>query len=399
MNKPVGYIDVDRLQAETTLEAAAAKCGVPLDVKGTGPEVRMDCTFGCPGDHIGRNEIAINTENAQKIFQCHAYQCGTRGNLLTLMHGFLTHSKPSGGKLKGDEFQRVKKVLAGKGESTVNQTTIKMESTPDTKAAPPLQINRPLIDSPEDRVRELHNIDEKLIRDVSKMNPSAAAYIRRHPCLTNDSMTKWRCGYLPNDGGGDKRGWSLRGQILYPILSEAGQVLSWVGRDTQYEQKELDWKKLSDAERKTLAPPAKHRFPKGFHRGLELFGQQASRLKEPGTREFIQQHGLILVEGFNDVINLDSLGIPALAIMSNNMTEAQGEKILRFTKQLGIKRINLLFDCDASGTEGAKGVLWFFAERQLDVRLTWSLATHDSKFQGWQPESLSELDLSTLIKS
>jgi len=22
-------------------------------------------------------------------------------------------------------------------------------------------------------------------------------------------------GYLPNDGGGDKRGWSLRGQIVY----------------------------------------------------------------------------------------------------------------------------------------------------------------------------------------
>jgi len=113
MNKPVGYLDVDRLQAETTLEGAAAKCGVSLDVKGTGAEVRIDCQFGCGGDHCGRKEIAINTENPQKIFQCHAYECGFHGNLLTLMHGFLTTSKPSGGKLKGDEFQRVKKVLAG----------------------------------------------------------------------------------------------------------------------------------------------------------------------------------------------------------------------------------------------------------------------------------------------
>ena len=54
MNRPVGYIDVDRLQAETTLEAAAAKCGVSLDVKGTGAEVRIDCQFGCSGDHGGR---------------------------------------------------------------------------------------------------------------------------------------------------------------------------------------------------------------------------------------------------------------------------------------------------------------------------------------------------------
>ncbi len=29
------------------------------------------------------------------------------------------------------------------------------------------------------------------------------------------------------------------------------------------------------------------------------------RLQEPGDREFITQHGVIIVEGFNDVINLD----------------------------------------------------------------------------------------------
>ena len=228
------------------------------------------------------------------------------------------------------------------------------------------------------------------------MNPAAAAYIRRHPCLSSESITKWRCGYLPNDGGGDKRGWSLRGSILYPVLSEHGHVLAWVGRDTQYEQKERDYQQLSPAERSSKDPPAKHRFPKGFHRGLELFGQQASRLKEPGYREFIQQHGLTLVEGFNDVIGLDNLGVPALGIMSNRMTEPQGEKIARFAKQLGINRVNLMFDCEASGVEGAKDALCFFAEHQIDVRLVWSPTMHDSKFKGWQPESLSEADLGIL---
>ena len=255
----------------------------------------------------------------------------------------------------------------------------------------------PLIDSPEERVRELQNIDEKLIRDVATMNPAAAAYIRRHPCLSSESMTKWRCGYLPNDGGGDKRGWSLRGSILYPVLSEHGHVLAWVGRDTQYEQKERDYQQLAPAERSSKDPPAKHRFPKGFHRGLELFGQQASRLKEPGYREFIQQHGLILVEGFNDVINLDTLGIPALAIMSNRMTEAQGEKVIRFAKQLGINRVNLMFDCDDPGTDGAKDALWFFAECQVDVRLVWSPNMHERKYSGPQPESLARTEFDSLL--
>ena len=87
------------------------------------------------------------------------------------------------------------------------------------------------------------------------MNPAAAAYIRRHPCLPSESMTKWRCGYLPNDGGGDKRGWSLRGSILYPVLSEHGHVLAWVGRDVQYKQKERDYQQLSLAERSSKDPP------------------------------------------------------------------------------------------------------------------------------------------------
>ena len=104
-------MNVDQLQSETSLEKAATMCGASIDTHGSGNELRLDCPFSCAGDHHGRREIAVNTENPQKVFLCHAYQCGFRGNLLTLMHGWLTNSKPSGDKLKGDEFHRVKKIL------------------------------------------------------------------------------------------------------------------------------------------------------------------------------------------------------------------------------------------------------------------------------------------------
>ena len=209
------YADVDSLQAATTLDAAAAKCGVSLDVKGSGPEVRIDCPFGCAGDHCGRREVAINTENAQKVFQCHAYECGFRGNLLTLMHGWLTGSKPVGGKLKGDEFQRVKKVIAADVSATSH--------LPAAAATPPPIVperNLALASNDDERIRELATIDEKFVREVFQMNQAAAAYVRRHPCLSSESMQKWRVGYLPQDGGGDKRGWSLRGNLIYPVVSE-----------------------------------------------------------------------------------------------------------------------------------------------------------------------------------
>ncbi len=394
MKERSAYADVDALQAATTLDTAAAKCGASLDVKGSGPEVRIDCPFGCAGDHCGRREVAINTENPQKVFQCHAYECGFRGNLLTLMHGWLTAAKPAGGKLKGDEFQRVKKVLVADSAAATHSP-----ATPTTPpSAPPPERNVALASNDDERIRELATIDEKFVRDVSQMNPSAAAYVRRHPCLTSESMQKWKVGYLPQDGGGDKRGWSLRGNLIYPVLSEGGEVLSWVGRDVHYEEKEREFARLSPAERAAKEPPGKHRFPKGFHRGLELFGQQASRLAEPGYREFIAQHGLVIVEGFNDVIGLDNAGLPALGIMSNRMTEAQGQKITRWAKQLASGRVTLLFDCQSSGSEGAKEALWFFAQQQLDVRLAWSPTMHGGGFADMQPELLTRASLESLLK-
>lgn len=397
MNRPGGYIDVDQLQALTSLEEAATKCGITLDARGSGAEVRIDCPFGCHGDHAGRRELAVNIDNPQKIFMCHGYDCGTRGNLLTLMHGWLTGQKPSGGKLKGNEFQRIKRLLAGTEAPATSRPDSQEMKVDREKSAPPLPVNTPLVDSSEERVRELHNLDEKLVRDVATMNPAAASYVRRHPCLSSESMGKWRSGYLPHDGGGDKRGWSLRGHILYPVLSEQGQVLAWVGRDVQHDQKEREFRQLSPVERAGKEPPAKHRFPKGFHRGQELFGQHAARLLEPGYRTLISEHGLTIVEGFNDVIGLDALGVPALGLMSNRMTDAQGEKIIRFAKQLGINRVNLMFDCEASGVDGSKEALWFFSERQLDVRLIWSPAMHGGAYLGRQPENLTRPEWDSLL--
>lgn len=394
MNTP-GYIDVDKLQAETSLEEAAAKCGIMLDAKGSGAEVRIDCPFGCPGDHSARKEVAINTENPQKVFMCHAYDCRFRGNLLTLMHGWATGRRPAGDKLKGPEFQRVKQILASQATPPATPKSTAPQKPESTKEVPTRNI--PLIDSPEAKVRELHNIDEKFLVDPSAMNPAAASYVRRHPCLSPESQKKWRCGYLPNDGGGDKRGFSLRGSLVYPVCSEEGQVLAWVSRDVQFEQKDREFAALTPAERTGKDPPMKHRFPKGFQRGLELFGQQATRLREPGYREFIAEHGLIVCEGFNDVIGLDNLGVPSVGIMSNRITEAQIDKIMAWAKQLSGGKVVILFDCESTGDEGAKECLWQFAERGLPARLGWSQKMHNGEFKGRQPESLQRDEVERLL--
>ena len=86
-------------------------------------------------------------------------------------------------------------------------------------------------------------------------------------------------------------------------------------------------------------------------------------------REFIERHGIIVVEGFNEVIGLDNIGVPAVPIMSNRITTEQVAKVERWAKSLAE---TLLFDADQPGVDGAKGALWLLAQRGLDVRFGWS---------------------------
>ena len=381
------YSSVDDLQAQTSLTEAAAKCGVTLEIHGSGQQVRLDCPFGCPGDHAGKRELSVNTGNPQKIFCCHAYNCQFRGNLLTLMHGWLTGTRPTGDRLKGEEFKRVRSVLTGESTPPPSGTASKPTPQPENLSERPRNIQ--LARSDNEKARGLETLDEKFIVDVAHMPPAAAGYVRRHPCLSLALMQKWRVGVLRQDNDSDKRGWALRGQLLYPVRSEVGQVLAWVARDPQFEAKEQAFNALPPEQRTKEKKPAKHRFPVDFHRGLELFGQHACRLDEPGFRETIARCGIIVVEGFNDVLGLDSIGVPAVAIMSNKITNDQVVKIERFAKTLAGGKVTLLFDADDAGDPGAKEALWHLAERGLDVRLGWSRAMHAGKFNGRQPEKLT----------
>ena len=56
-----------------------------------------------------------------------------------------------------------------------------------------------------------------------------------------------------------------------------------------------------------------------------------------------------------------------------------------------------MFDRDEAGTEGAKEALWFFAERQLDVRLACSPTMFEGTYHGKQLDSLCQSDAEALL--
>lgn len=103
----------------------------------------------------------------------------------------------------------------------------------------------------------------------------------------------------------------------------------------------------------------------------------------------IHHCGIIVRDGFNDVLTLDHLCIPAVALLSNKVTIEQVAKIEHMAKQLANGRLSLLFDADGPGDEGAKEAQWQLTECQLEVRLSWTGTTHGSTIQNRQPEHVA----------
>ena len=97
---------------------------------------------------------------------------------------------------------------------------------------------------------------------------------------------------------------------------------------------------------------------------------------------------VIVVEGFNDVIHLDNLGIPSDAICSNRMTEQQADKLTRWARQLSGGKVVLMFDGDACGvadraigvTEGGPCLINRFLDQDGDGSIMDDLANIGMKF-------------------
>ncbi len=161
-------------------------------------------------------------------------------------------------------------------------------------------------------------------------------------------------------------------------------------RSLNYEAQFKKWQRSGDSSKE----PRKFKFVKGFHRGQELYG--IPQFHELATLEQIQQTGIILVEGPNDVINLHTLGIPALAVYSNTITETQADKLTTLTNEIPGGHVSVMFDLDQEGENGAKQTLLELA-KQCCVRLGWITEFAEGKFKGRQPESVTSEDWDTTI--
>lgn len=380
-----GYIQgVDQLIEETSLEAVLTHFEHPLPTV-PGHEFRMPCVFseGCTGSTYGT--LTINRNDPAKVIYCHA--CGIRGNLLTLLFGLQHRRPPTGGKLRGNEFRESVETLQKIQRLFESPTPKEMSSPAPASPQPsanassaPDPVNIPLKD--QEKTAGLVNLWEEFVTDPAEMPPEAAAYFRKRPWLTPEVCRQWKMGYLPRDGRS-----LFRGQIVYAHQNVAGDILTYSGRDPQFDRKWEAW--IRDGKPESQKPQP-HRFVKGYFRGQEVFGQSTERLRDRRLKESLGASGLVVVEGMNDVMRLDALGVTAVGLCSNKATDAQIEKLVQFARQAALGRVVLMPDNDDEGIAGFKELLWELSERGLDVRLAWSRKSHGGRFDGKQPEDLTE---------
>lgn len=151
----------------------------------------------------------------------------------------------------------------------------------------------------------------------------------------------------------------------------------------QYEKQHSEWK-AGDRKKKE---PTKFRFPKGFHRGLEIYGQHDWNIED------VQQHirdnigALLLVEGTNDRIALSSIGVDAFAICSNVITREQARRASAKAREIGVP-VGVMYDNDVEGDSGARTSIPLLAEFGT-VQSVWSPTMFDGSFKSRQPESLT----------
>lgn len=384
--KSAGFVNVDELMPKLSVEQAAAFYGVLLpELNRIGNETRTRCFLACGKTvETGDRALAIQEDHPAKQWKCHQYGCGKSGNLVSLCD-LLKPGTSGNGRPRGQRFKEIAADLRRMVSGIVDAPRPAEAKVAVAAPVPKPLVNVPLIRSENERARALHDLDQKFVVDVSEMPPAASAYFRRRPFLTPERCRKWRMGYLPRDTGGtDKTGGTMRGNVVYPILNEAGEVLTWFGRDPEFETKHQKW----IAANKEGREPEKFHFVKGFHRGLELFGQNGKeRLREPGYRDALRKLGLIVVEGSNDVVALDALHVPAVGLCSNTVTDAQVTKIARWAHDLAGGLVTLMLDCDAEGENGMRQALWQVAQH-CRVRLAWSSEMFGGAFKGRQPENV-----------
>lgn len=161
--------------------------------------------------------------------------------------------------------------------------------------------------------------------DLSKMLKADIPFLTEEKKLKRSVIKKFGLGLV-------QKGMHA-GRVVIPIHNPQGELVAYAGRS-------LD--------KQDIAQGNKYFFPPGFHKNAELFNIH----RIINIQKLIDKRGIVLVEGFFDVISLWQNGIyNAVALMGTYLSEWQKEMLLNHTN-----KIILMLDKDDAGKTATKKI-------------------------------------------
>ena len=343
MNRPKHeFVNVDELSRRMSVEQVLAHFGHAHEiVHRVGNEIRTRCFLNCgKTEPTGDRVLAIQSDDVKR-WCCHRYECPHKqgGNLVGLVDLLLPGAN-SNGRPRGERFKEVLNTLqqiagetSGPLPAPARKSARGCQAAASQRAAGRKhQQTRPRFSQP---AREVHRRPGRDAAQRRELLPSPALPYRRRGCGL-------AMGYLPR----------TRAAMPAAARSAAGS-LPIMGR-TRSRGRLLRSRSGFRDEARGLAQGCSARYRTNEGRISEGFAPRSVALRRTPVartvpRERIQSLGTLLaVEGPNDAIRLGLLDVPALAVLSNRITE-QADKLARWSAELGDVPITLLFDLDPEG--------------------------------------------------
>jgi DNA primase len=341
------WVSFKTIKEQVGIEQILAHYGLLQEAKRTGHELRIRCPF-----HED-TQPSFTAHTQKNGFRC--FGCSAKGNIfgfVRLKEGIDT------GNVNQDDRHAAVLIAAWFGIASERPAKEGKARADKASAAPAGALAR-------DEDKRAHAEPPPLVNPpltfTFKHLDSGHAYLTAGRGLTAETMASFGVGYHAGRG-------IMSGRVVIPVHNERGELVAYAGRW-------LDDQGWPEGEEKYKLPP-------GFHKSLVVFNLHR-------VRDVAREQGLILVEGFFDVMWLWQCGVQnAVALMGSSMSAEQERLIVETASSQG--RVALMLDEDAAGRRCRDEVLSRLASHVYVkvIRLG---------EEGMQPDRLAAEDITRLL--
>lgn len=343
-----------RTHTKASFETVADYYGLELERSGSDENQRKAL---CPFHDDHDPSLSINLEKG--IFQC--WVCGAKGNLLDFVMQMEEISNPREGAFKLAEICGITDLVPNGSKQKSNPKRLspkeRLAARANGSSGTPTEVEEPdstavaaeSETSPKERVSKPADDAFKPFTRKLELDPQHP-YLKERG-LSDETIERFELGYCSSG--------YMKGRIAIRIYDAEGNPLGYAGR----------W-----AEAKPPDDKPRYLLPKKFPKEHVLFN--ANRIGAVDS--------IILVESYWSVFHLDALNYAAVG----SMGWAVSPHHIAILMNLGVKRIDILFDGDEAGRKGTLAAVEALVPH-FDVRAP--STTDGFKPHRAAPETLNEL--------